>query len=630
MLERRSIAPLPDLLISQIAAGEVIERPASVLKELLENAIDAGARAIEVRLDGGGIRRIAVSDDGHGIPESELRLALTRHATSKITNLHELESVNSMGFRGEALASVASVARLTLTSRTANDAHAWQVESAQNTPTAASGPIGTTIDVRQLFDEVPARRKFLRAEATEYGHCVDAMERIALAQPNIAFRLFHNDKAQRHWRAADIAQRVRDVLGAEFIEQGLEVEQEHGLIVLRGIVTRPTYARSRADRQYLYVNGRYVKDRTVAHAIRQAYADVLHGDRQPAYVLFLEVDPAGVDVNVHPAKHEVRFRDSGAIHRFVSKALGHILASAGGQSAAPASADAPASSFPALQPQDSSNQYGSVYGPDGTAPMGTGFGQPATSSGQVPASSFFRPAQFQRAFPLRDHGADTANNWQSFYRPLDPPATAQGQTPQPTAGEQEFPLGMALGQLHGIYILAQNHAGLVLVDMHAAHERVVYEQLKKAMDTQSLPRQELLVPVVFAVTEKEVALLDEHGDTLTQLGLTIRPAGPASVAVRAVPALLANGDIESLARGVLRDLASVGTSPRLTEQRNELLSTMACHGSVRANRRLTLDEMNGLLRKMEQTERADQCNHGRPTWVQWKVSELDRMFMRGQ
>lgn len=629
MPERRSIAPLPDLLISQIAAGEVIERPASVLKELLENAVDAGARAIEVRLDGGGIRRIAVSDDGCGIPESELGLALTRHATSKIASLHELESVNSMGFRGEALASVASVARLTLTSRTADDAHAWQVESAQNKPTAASGPIGTTIDVRQLFDEVPARRKFLRAEPTEYGHCVDALERIALAQPHIAFRLFHNDKAQRHWRAADIAQRVRDVLGAEFIEQGLEVEQEHGLIILRGIVTRPTYARSRADRQYLYVNGRYVKDRTVAHAIRQAYADVLHGDRQPAYVLFLQVDPAGVDVNVHPAKHEVRFRDSGAIHRFVSKALGHILASAGGQSAAPASAEAPAFS-PSPYP-DPSGQYGNAYGPAGTAPSNSESGQPPLDGGAAPLPTFFRPNQHQRAFPLRDHGADASStNWQSFYRPLDPPGTATGQPPDAATGEHEFPLGMALGQLHGIYILAQNHAGLVLVDMHAAHERVVYEQLKKAMDTQSLPCQELLVPVVFAVTEKEVALLDEHGDTLAQLGLTLRAAGPASVAVRAVPALLANGDIESLARGVLRDLASVGMSPRLTEQRNELLSTMACHGSVRANRRLTLDEMNGLLRKMEQTERADQCNHGRPTWVQWKVGELDRMFMRGQ
>ncbi len=626
MPERRVIAPLPDLLISQIAAGEVIERPASVLKELLENAIDAGARAIEVRLDGGGIRRIAVTDDGWGIPENELHLALTRHATNKINSLHELESVASMGFRGEALASVASVARLTLTSRTAQAAHAWQIEAAQAQPTAASGPVGTTIDVRQLFDEVPARRKFLRAEATEYGHCVDALDRIALPQPHIAFRLFNNDKPQRHWRAADSAHRVRDVLGTEFVEQGLEVEQEHGLITLRGIVTKPTYARSRADRQYLYVNGRYVKDRTVSHAIRQAYADVLHGDRQPAYVLFLSVDPAGVDVNVHPAKHEVRFRDSGAIHRFVSQALAHTLASAGGQALASGAPGAVTSAE--ASDNSSANQqggYGHVYGmPGGEHALPVTDGAPNTGPGT------FRAHQFQRTFSLRDPAAQPSANWQSFYRPMESTAYEPGRQEEPADAGQEFPLGMALGQLHGIYILAQNRHGLILVDMHAAHERVVYEQLKNAMDAQSLPCQELLVPVVFAVTEKETALIEEHGDALTGLGLTIPPAGPASLAVRAVPALLAGGDIESLARSVLRDLASVGSSPRLTEQRNELLSTMACHGSVRANRRLTLDEMNGLLREMEQTERADQCNHGRPTWVQWKIGELDRMFMRGQ
>ncbi|NYT64682.1 DNA mismatch repair endonuclease MutL [Alcaligenaceae bacterium] len=620
MLERRSIAPLPDKLISQIAAGEVIERPASVLKELLENALDAGARSIEVRLDGGGIRRIAVIDDGNGIPPSELQLALTRHATSKIRSLSELESVASMGFRGEALASVTSVARVKVTSRSADQPHAWEVESAYDTPAASSGQPGTTIDVRQLFDDVPARRKFLRSEATEYGHCVDALERIALAQPDIAFRLFHNEKLQRNWRAASIRQRVLDVLGAEFVEHGLDVHNEHGLIRLEGIITQPTYARHRADRQYLYVNGRYVKDRTVSHAIRQAYADVLHGDRQPAYVLFLSVDPTTVDVNVHPAKHEVRFRDSGAIHRFVGQSLAHTLSAAGGHTLANQDSD------PLTTSADSS-----LISTDG--PQQQQIQQPPL---QAAAPYMPSPYQQQHAFALRDHSQGL--DWQTLYQPLEPLNVAStvptpAQLPSGLAQQYQtasFPLGMALGQLHGIYILAQNQTGLILVDMHAAHERVVYEQLKLSMDAQTLPCQELLVPVVFSASEKDVALLDEHGQTLNELGLSLNATGPASIAVRAVPALLAGGDIESLARGVLRDLASVGSSPKLTEQRNELLSTMACHGSVRANRRLTLDEMNGLLRKMELTERADQCNHGRPTWVQWQLGEIDKLFMRGQ
>ncbi|MBU4612571.1 DNA mismatch repair endonuclease MutL [Achromobacter sp. GG226] len=648
MQDPRPIAPLPDLLISQIAAGEVIDRPASVLKELMENALDAGASVIEVRLEGGGIRRIAVTDDGSGIAPEQLPLALARHATSKIASLAQLESVASMGFRGEALASVASVAQVSIISRAARSEHAWQIESRQGRVgeiTPASGPLGTTVDVRQLFDLVPARRKFLKSESTEFGHCLDAFERLALAFPHIAFRLYHHDRLQRQWLPGSMSQRIGGVLGEAFVQEGLLVESAAGAIAVRGVICRPTASRARADRQYLYVNGRFVRDRTVGHALRNAYADVLHGDRQPAYVLFLDIDPTAVDVNVHPAKHEVRFRDSGAVHRFVGQAAREVIAvPAGGsidretgeilpsgQDAAPSLADAPTGAPDSRFAPVARDVFAVAPGPT----SGSGDARPAWRAGVQMPFALREPVtplatRLAAYRPLPDTAPVTLDDApQPFAAAFAQSADSRAPSPLPATGDN-LPLGMALAQLHGIYVLAQNARGLVLVDMHAAHERVVYEQLKTALDAREIPRQQLLVPVVFAAHERDVALVEEHIDALAALGFEIHGAGPAALAVRAVPAVLAQADVESLARDILADLAEAGVSRVLEQARNTLLSTMACHGSVRANRRLTLAEMNALLRQMESTENADQCNHGRPTWVQLPLAELDRLFLRGQ
>jgi len=625
MTERRTIALLPDLLISQIAAGEVIERPASVLKEVLENAIDAGAGAIEIRLEGGGIRRIAVTDDGCGIARDELALALTRHATSKIRSLGELETVLSMGFRGEALAAVASVARVRITSRTRTDAHAWQLDAGQGEPVPAAGARGTTVDIRQLFGEVPARRKFLRTESTEFGHCVEALNRIALAHPHISFRLLHNDKPYRYWQAGDSLRRIGDVLGAEFNAQALPVEgRQHELIGLRGMTTRPEHARNRADQQYLYVNGRYVKDRTVSHAIRQAYADVLHGDRQAAYVLFLSIAPALVDVNVHPTKHEVRFRDSGAVHRFVVQTLTHTLDADG------VAAQVRAGRAPEHVPAQVPVPPVPVPAPGHTYARSTQEALPLRAAGQEDWRVLYRP--LPDAVPVVGEAEPTFTSWvnATAVPSAIPPALPQFDPDLPPPSGTTFPLGMALAQLHGVYILAQNAAGLVLVDMHAAHERIVYEEMKTALDAQALPRQELLVPVVLRATELEISVAQAFDDTLQGLGLTVRQVGPDTLGVRTVPALLASGDVKALVRHVLADLAQTGQSAQVTQQRNHLLATMACHAAVRANRKLSLDEMNALLRRMEATQRSDQCNHGRPTWRQWRLDELDKLFLRGE
>ncbi len=611
---RRPIRELPDELVSQIAAGEVIERPASVVRELVDNALDAGARQVTVRLLAGGTRLISVEDDGCGIAPGELGIALKRHATSKIASLADLESVGTMGFRGEALAAIASVSELSLLSRIEGEATAFLLDARTGELRPAARAIGSTVEVKELFFSTPARRKFLKTDATELAHCIEAVRRHALAWPEAGFAIWHEGKLVEQWRgAATQAVRAADVLGADFIEQSVAVDSRAGPLRVTGHAGLPDAARARADHQYAYVNGRYVRDKVIAHAVRSAYEDVLHGQRQPVYLLSLEIDPLQVDVNVHPTKVEVRFRDGRAVHQAVRHAVENALAAPrAGQAAGLAAPAAPA--WPAA---------------DG----GLAFPSTPASGGAADTARWTQPAiRFTaREEPAGQPVSDLGLLWQKTPDPAGMGTDAASQNvPLP---EGDWPLGRALAQLQGVYILAENAQGLVVVDMHAAHERIVYEKLKaQAGDdaSRSIASQPLLIPATFPATPQETATAEAHADTLRLLGLDIAPLSAKTLAVRAVPTSLAQGDAVELARSVLAELAQHEASTVVQRARNELLATMACHGAVRANRRLTLDEMNALLRQMEQTERSDQCNHGRPTWRQLTLRELDALFLRGR
>ena len=587
-----SIRPLPDLLINQIAAGEVVERPGAALKELLENAVDAGATQIEVDVVAGGVKRIRVADNGGGIERADLTLAVARHATSKIALVTDLEAIASLGFRGEALASIASVSRLSLASRAVDGPHAWRIEVEGGTVGAvapAALAVGTSVTVEELFFNTPARRKFLRTEATEWGHCEEAFRRVALAHPATAFTLQHNGRVVHRLVAGGRQVRVEQLLGDAFVHHAARIDADAGEIRLTGFAVRPAYA-VQGGGQYVFVNGRFVRDRVLQHALREAYRDVLHHDRQPAYALWLETDPRRVDVNVHPQKSEVRFRDTGAVHQFVKHAVERALA-------------ATAAEQPPVSAAERLGAAAAQLAPPG--PSREAFAGPATQPDLALAAG--EPSPFYARL---------------FGRVAE--AAAPG-----LPADELHPLGFALAQLHGIYILAQNRAGLVLVDMHAAHERIVYERLKSTFDGR-LPVQPLLVPATFAAAPLEMAAVDEHADTLTSLGFAVSPLGPATLAVRGVPAVLADADPAALAKAVLHEIREFGGSAVLDARRDELLSTMACHGSVRANRSLTVPEMNALLREMEATERSGQCNHGRPTWFQLTLGDVDRLFMRGR
>ncbi|BCM25163.1 DNA mismatch repair endonuclease MutL [Methyloradius palustris] len=610
-----AIRLLPDQLISQIAAGEVVERPASALKELLENSLDAGSTDITVTLLNGGVKQLRVADNGTGVAKDDLALALTRHATSKIATLDDLEAVASLGFRGEALASIASVSRTQIISRYQDDHHAWRIESEGSAISAiepAALGIGTIVEVHDLYFNTPARRKFLKTEGTEFGHCEEAFRRVALSRPDVAFMLQHNGRALARLNIADPQKRFGEILGAEFSAESFALDESAAGLRLWGMAAKPTFSRNARDTQYVYVNGRFVRDKLISHAIRQAYQDVLHHDRHPAFVLFLELDTSLVDVNVHPSKTEVRFRDGQAVHRFVFHALHKALATPTGASNLVTASQAP------------TNPFSPTFGNAASYP---------TFQSQIDLRANEAPNFYQTLFGnagLQGNSAQNANalGGNIHEAPSDAPFS-------PNYDSQDFPLGFAVAQIHGVYVLAQNSLGLVVVDMHAAHERIMYEKLKAALDTSFVPMQPLLLPVSFNADRLEVATVQEQqsseqGSGLAQLGFDLAILSPTTLAVRAVPVMLQDADAVALARDVLKDLREYGASRALTERRNEMLGTMACHAAVRANRNLTIPEMNALLRDMEATERSGQCNHGRPTWFQVSMSDLDKMFMRGK
>ena len=698
---RKPIRPLPDTLISQIAAGEVVERPASVVRELVDNALDAGARQVTVRLLAGGVRLIAVEDDGMGIVRAELPLAFERHATSKIGNLQDLESVATMGFRGEALAAINAIADCAILSRASGQSEAFLLDGRSGELRPVARETGTTVEVKELFYSTPARRKFLKTDATELAHCIEAVRRHALARPDVGFAIWHEGKLVEQWRAhsdktlglqspdasadeadttellratqrAALDRRLADVLGSDFLAQSIAVDWRSppgpqdpsglGARSMRvwGRVGIPDAARARADQQFCYVNGRFVRDKVLTHAARSAYEDVLHGQRQPVYALYLDMDPTRVDVNVHPTKIEVRFRDSREVHQAVRHAAEEALA-------------LPRTGRAAQQDADTRGQsaWGNLLKPDAGFAAGSqnGYGpannRSAPGAMAPPNSPLFMRQQGMRFAPQESVGhrvSDVAALWQStpsafdnadafamraesanaWAQPsaADAPHTGATYPAQqaPHADAQDWPLGRALAQLQGIYILAENAQGLIVVDMHAAHERIVYERLKaqfnsdpaSAAQTRAMASQPLLIPATFAATPEEAATAEAHADTLQALGLEVSAFSPTTLAVRAVPTTLAQGDAVALARSVLAELAQHDASTVLARAQDEILSTMACHGAVRANRRLNIDEMNALLRQMEHTERSDQCNHGRPTWRQISVAELDKWFMRGR